>query len=47
VLSNGYEHSVIEEDENAWAYLYEHDIIDWEDLPEEQRLAVRKQMQGR
>ncbi|UIO99750.1 DUF87 domain-containing protein [Halobaculum sp. CBA1158] len=46
VLSNGYEHSVIETAENPWAYLYDQGLIDWDYIPEAERPGVRAELQG-
>lgn len=46
VRSSEYEHNVVEEDRNPWAYLYEEDLIDWERIPETERTAVREQLQS-
>jgi len=46
VLSNGYEHSVIETEENPWAYLYDNDLIDWDYIPEGEQPGVRRELQA-
>lgn len=46
VISNEYEHSIIEEEENPWLFLYDQGFIDWEYIPQEQRPGVRRRLQN-
>lgn len=44
VRSSGYEHHVVEEDLNPWAYLYRENLVEWEQIPEGERAEVRQQL---
>lgn len=46
VISNEYEHSIIEEEENPWLFLYDQGFIDWEYIPQDQRPGVRRRLQN-
>lgn len=41
VISNDFEHHVIDGDMNVWALLYDTDMIDWDDIPADQRESVQ------
>ncbi|WP_302083337.1 VirB4 family type IV secretion system protein [Salinibaculum rarum] len=45
VLSNQFEHHIIDEDVNAWAFLYDNDRIAWEDIPREEQPDVKAIME--
>lgn len=42
VISNEFEHNVIDGDMNVWAYLYDTDMIEFDDIPDDQQAAVKR-----
>jgi len=42
VMSNDFEHHVVDGDQNVWAFLYDNEMIDWETIPEDERSAVKR-----
>ncbi|ELZ95937.1 Type IV secretory pathway VirB4 protein-like protein [Haloferax mucosum ATCC BAA-1512] len=42
VLSNDFEHHVIDGDMNVWAFLYDNDMVGWDAIPEDERRAVKR-----
>ncbi|EMA14479.1 DUF87 domain-containing protein [Haloarcula hispanica] len=42
VMSNDFEHHVIDGDMNVWAFLYDNDLIDWGDIPDHEEQAVEQ-----
>ncbi len=42
VMSNDFEHHVVDGDVNVWAFLYDNDMIAWDEIPEPERAAVER-----
>lgn len=42
VMSNDFEHHVIDGNMNVWAFLYDNDMIEWDTIPEKERTAVKR-----
>ncbi|WP_233357392.1 type IV secretory system conjugative DNA transfer family protein [Halococcoides cellulosivorans] len=42
VLSNDFEHHVVDGDCNVWAFLYDTDTVEWSQIPDGEREAVRR-----
>lgn len=40
ILSNSFEHSVIDDGFDPWAFMYENDMLDWWDIPDEKQRAA-------
>lgn len=40
ILSNSFEHTVIDDGVNPWAFMYENNMLDWWDIPEEKQRAA-------
>ncbi|WP_181685392.1 VirB4 family type IV secretion system protein [Halorhabdus salina] len=42
VISNDFEHHVIDGDMNVWALLYDNEMVDWTDIPDDERQSVKQ-----